>query len=214
MHNNNVITPTQPSLRGSKIPNGHVVLNSKYYNSLVSKSLTGFGLKLLFDDTLGLIDCYPSNSCAVIIAHEADLVAESELQVKVQKLSKFADKKVILAESTEISDQYFKRLQLKMLGSVVQVIPFTCVQDIGILIHQLGNSESKSYVKPTKSLPVEDSLLSFVLLFPGVGEKKAIELLKTFKSLSAIINAPLNDLAKVVGNSTAETIKTALLEEG
>ena len=71
-----------------------VVVNVMYMHIILCiliislNKLLGLGLKLLYDDTLGLIDCYPSNSCALVIAHEADLVGDSELQVKVQKLTK------------------------------------------------------------------------------------------------------------------------------
>ena len=41
MNISSLVTPTQPSLKGSKIPNGHIQLNSKYHDSEISKKITG-----------------------------------------------------------------------------------------------------------------------------------------------------------------------------
>ena len=53
-----------------------------------SNKYLGSGLRALFDDSIGLIDCYPSCNCAVIIAQECHLVNEIEMKQKIKKLSK------------------------------------------------------------------------------------------------------------------------------
>ena len=47
MNISSLVTPTQPSLKGSKIPNGHIQLNSKYHDSEISKKITGVTLLLV-----------------------------------------------------------------------------------------------------------------------------------------------------------------------
>ena len=52
----NSITPTQPSLKGSKIPSGHIIINSKYQNSPVSRSLSG---KSIYAGSMySIFECY------------------------------------------------------------------------------------------------------------------------------------------------------------
>ena len=51
-----LVTPSQPSLKGSKLPIGHVMLSSKYHGTPMNRAITGN--KLSF--------CIYSNNCMYI----------------------------------------------------------------------------------------------------------------------------------------------------
>ena len=53
---------------------------------------------------------------------------------------------------------------------------------------------------------LEESILDVVHSFPGVGGKKAMDLLNTFKTIKNICEASVDELVKVVGKTTAEAI--------
>ena len=154
MANASFVTQTQPSLKGSKIPAGHVILNPKYRTSALAKHIPEFNSNILYDDTIGLIDCYPSSKCAVIILQEAQLIAQTEIRQKLRKLKKFPHARVALVEVTETGQQYFKELQESLMfgseGSVVggesvhvQVIPVGNLRDAALAITQLMNTEKQ-----------------------------------------------------------------------
>jgi excinuclease ABC subunit C len=52
------------------------------------------------------------------------------------------------------------------------------------------------------------SLTSALLDIPGIGPKTQQDLMKIFKTISAIRQASLEDLAKVIGMAKAELIKS------
>lgn len=204
------VTPSQPSLKGSKIPDGHVILNSKYHSSDISKALADAGLNIQYDDSIGLIDCYPTCKCAVIIAQANQIINQTEISRKIKKLSKFTHHKIMLIEVGETSDQYFTELQNDLMSTDIKLLPFTCIKDVALIINQFNYLESHSnpFLNKSKNKKlIEQSILSFVQSFPGLGEKKALELLKKYKSVKSIGEAPLEDIAQVVGKNNAILLK-------
>jgi len=212
MANNSMhVTPTQPSLKGGQLPHGHIILNSKFHGTPLIKSISELSFTVVFDDSIGLIDCYPSSNCAVIIVQETHLIMETELKQKLRKLAKFPHCKVMIAEVSDISQQYFKQLQEQIIfnDTDVRLIPVGNHKETAMLITNLSqvDNQSKPFIQKQKNrAPLEESILDVVHSFPGVGGKKALDLLTSFQSIKNILTANSNDLTKVVGKSTAESV--------
>ena len=210
----NSITMSQPSLKGAKAPPGHIILNLKHNGSPLSRHLQDAGLKLLYDDSISIIDCYPSSRCALLIAMETDLINQDHLAAKIKKLSKFGQQRILLVEETDSSRQYVRELQIELaLSGEAQLIIVNSLKDIALVVAGLVHTENHSnpYTqRPKQSVTPDESLLSFVKSLPGVGDKKALELLKRFQSFHGIATASEADLAAVVGKSSASQLHQML----
>merc|ERR1711962_219250 len=210
--NASFVTPTQPSLKGGQIPAGHIILNPKFRTTPLTKHIPEYNCKVLYDDTIGLIDCYPSNKCAVIIIQEAELIAQTEVRKKVRELKKFPHSKVAVVEVTETAQQYFKELQDQLTFTedvLIQLLPVGNMKEAALLITQLTHTEKQGNPftqKPKGKVVLEESILELVQSFPGVGGKKAVDLLTTFRTIQNICSQSVESLTKVVGKSTAESI--------
>ena len=198
-----------PSLKGSKIPPGHVLLNSKYHKSSLGKEITEVGLQILYDD-LGLIDCYTSTNCGVVIATENAIISELELKVKLKQLLKYKDKKVVLFALTETSEQYLRDFQQKIVRDDwdINLILFSSEKEIAVMLSQLNHAEKLTgFSKKSSEDSIEKALVDTLVSISGIGEKKALELLKKFGNLKNIFEAPLPKLVEIVGERAANTIK-------
>ncbi|XP_066913838.1 Fanconi anemia core complex-associated protein 24-like [Clytia hemisphaerica] len=200
-----------PCLKGSKIPSRHLLLNLKFQSSSLSKEIISTGYKVLYEDTLGLIDCFPSTSCAVVIAFENLIVTELELKSKLRQLMKYSKKKVVLFEMSSTTEQYLNTLQQKVIREdwELSILLFTKLNEVVLFLTQLSQHQDNSslFGKPSDRPSHNESLLQIVTSFPGIGEKKAKELLKRFGTLKNILEAPTKDLAEVVGEKTSFSLK-------
>lgn len=203
-----------PSLKGSKLPNGHILLNHKFKGTPLSKEIFSSGLRLLYEDTLGFIDSFPTSDCAVIIAYENIVVSQVQLDSKLKQLLKYSKKKVILFEVTPLSEQYLAILQRRLIDndSDASLVPIGNEREAAMILCQLNQFEKDfTFAKMGSIIPsTESSLLQTVSSFQGVGGKKANELLKKFSTLKNILQASVDDLAVVVGEQTAKMIKTSV----
>lgn len=200
-----------PCLKGSKLPNGHVLLNHKFKSSTLSKEIASVGLRVLYEDALGLIDSFPTSHCAVVIAYENIIISQIQLDAKLKQLVKYSKKKVLLFEMTLSTDQYFSKFQQKLISDNldVSVVIFGNEKEAAMILCQLNQFESEfSFAKIGSIIPpTESSMLQTVSSFQGVGEKKAIELLKRYSTLKNIFQAPVEELTEVVGERAAKMIK-------
>ena len=213
MANKSFITPTQPSLKGGQIPTGHIILNSKYAGSQLCKELSQTSFKVILDDTIGLIDCYASAKCAVIIVQESNLIMDTVVKQKIRKLVKFPNGKVLIAEVTDTNKQYFYELQDNIVFndeySDIKLIPVSDLRELALVLTSMSGADNDTnpfLLKKKKRAQLDESILDVVHSFPGVGGKKALDLLTTFKSIKNILTANVSDLSKVVGRTAAESI--------
>lgn len=211
MANNSFIAPTQPSLKGGKIPHGHIILNSKFQGTSLVKCLSELSFTVVFDDTIGLIDCYVSSYCAILLVQESQLIMETEIKQKLRKLAIFPHCKALIAEVTNVSQQYFKDLQERILFSEtdVKLVSVTNHREMALMISTLAQTDFQTNYflqKAKNKTPLEESIVDVVHSFPGVGGKKALDLLTSFHSIKNILMASLQDLTKVVGKTTAESV--------
>lgn len=200
-----------PCLKGSKLPNGHVLLNHKFKDATLPKEIASNGLRVLYEDSLGLIDSFPTSHCAVVIAYENIIISQLQLDAKLKQLVKYAKKKVLLFEITSSTDQYLSKFQQRLISEEldVSVVLIGNEREAAMILCQLNQFESDfSFAKIGSITPLtESSMLQTVSSFQGVGEKKAIELLKRFSTLKNIFQAPVEELAEVVGERAAKIIK-------
>ena len=200
-----------PCLKGSKLPNGHILLNHKFKGATLPKEIATIGLRIVYEDTLGLIDSFATSHCAVIIAYESIIISQLQLDAKLKQLIRYAKKKVLLFEMTSASDQYLNKLQQKLISDDldVSVVLFGNEREAALILCQLNKFENSfTFAKIGSITPLtENAMLQTVSSFQGVGEKKAIELLKKFSTIKNIFQAPVEELANVVGERAAKIIK-------
>ncbi|KAL4240358.1 Non-canonical poly(A) RNA polymerase papd5 [Mactra antiquata] len=100
-------TPKRACLR---IPTGHVVVNSKWRNSIFVSVLQG--ATITYEENLGYLDFQPASQIGIVYATEADLECQASLKRKLVKLRKANEVQVVvLAEKTALSSQYYPALQ-------------------------------------------------------------------------------------------------------
>ena len=145
-----------PCLKGSKLPNGHVLLNHKFKSSTLSKEIASVGLRVLYEDALGLIDSFPTSHCAVVIAYENIIISQIQLDAKLKQLVKYSKKKVLLFEMTLSTDQYFSKFQQKLISDNldVSVVIFGNEKEAAMILCQLNQFESEfSFAKIGSIIP-------------------------------------------------------------
>ncbi|KXJ10527.1 Fanconi anemia-associated protein of 24 kDa [Exaiptasia diaphana] len=167
----------------------------------------------MFDDTMGLADFLPSSEVAMAYLTESDLISSVDYKTKILKLSKVYQRVLVLAERTSMSEQYFPALQhfVVMERSLV-LIPLTSTTEAAKCITQMVKLENKPLNNPyrikRKPPSFDTSLLATVQNIPGLGEKKAMDLLKEFKSIEGISNGNFEKMSSVIGKSSAQQVKT------
>lgn len=206
------VSPTQPRLHGACILPGHILVNDRFHGSEIVKTLQESHVNVQIDDCMGVIDFHPSSDVGVLYLTEADLVGGYNYKGKLLKFSKATFRRVILAEKTSLSSQYFYDLQkFVVIERGLVLLPVASPVEAGKILAQMVLLESKpqsnSYRIKMKPQPTDKAVLTTLQTVPGLGQKKAMALLSKFNSIEQISKASVASLATVVGNANAQQLK-------
>ncbi|XP_066570131.1 Fanconi anemia core complex-associated protein 24 [Amia ocellicauda] len=199
---------------GAAPPYGHVIVNEKWRGSTIVQGFQG-KIKPIFEDGLGLVDFHLSNRSCVLYVSESDLVAGSNYKrklVRFRKASKLNG--IIVVEKTQLSAQYFAAVQKFVAFELgMTLLPVASQTEASQLITQLVHDESKEdsqspFLKRSGARLAEPVVLALVQQIPGVGKVKALALLNHFPSIYQLSNATAKDLEAVVGQTTAQHVRT------
>ncbi|XP_015910708.1 Fanconi anemia core complex-associated protein 24 isoform X2 [Parasteatoda tepidariorum] len=160
---------------------------------------------------MDFVDFYPATEFGVIFVTEADLVAETNYKRNLAKLKKANfDRSAVLVEKTAISGQYFYNMQkFTVLELGLGIIPVTGIEEctqVLISMVRMGSEDKTIFRMKGRVPPLETYLLKTLLAVPSLGETKSQAILLKFKSLRGICNASEEDLAKVIGPSSAKQV--------
>ncbi|XP_031552430.1 Fanconi anemia core complex-associated protein 24-like [Actinia tenebrosa] len=197
-----------PKLHRPHIPHGHVLVNEKWHGSDIVRAIQEQHVKVLYDDSMGMADFYASNDIAIVYLTEADLIGGLDYKAKILKISKTAPKVLVISERTPLSEQYFTGLQkFVVIERSLVLLPMTSNVEAAKIIAQMVKLEYKPQDNPyrikLKPQPVDKALLNTVQAIPGLGEKKALELLKKFKSIEDLSKAKIEEMSPIIGKSSA-----------
>ncbi|KAM9301769.1 Fanconi anemia core complex-associated protein 24 [Gastrophryne carolinensis] len=194
------------------VPYGHVIGSEKWRGSELAQLLQG-KLKLVFEDSLGLVDFHLSNSVCILYISEADLVAGSAFKRRLVRFRKASNLKgIVIAEKTRLSEQYFPPVQkFVVLELGMAVLPVTgqseAAQLIAHLVQEQSRERGSNPFTGKKHCPLLDSsVLQTVQQIPGVGRVKALQLLQVFPSIQQLSNASLAQLESVIGKGGASSV--------
>jgi hypothetical protein len=97
------------------------------------------GINVVVQDSLGSIDFFTSNTTAVVLLSEAEIVDKQQYKSKLMKLAQKQNKYrgVVLVEKTPLTDQYYGELQsFGVIACNLVVLP---VGNATEMAHQLGS---------------------------------------------------------------------------
>jgi len=200
-------------------------VNERFHGTEIVKSLQESHVNVQMDDCMGVLDFHLSTDLGVMYLTEADLVGGDSYKPKLLKLAKASFKKVVLAEKTPLSSQYFYDLQkFIVIERGLVLLPVASPTEAGKILAQMVLLESKPQNNPyrikMKPTPTDQAVLTTLQTVPGLGQKKALALLAKYNSLvffvfclfvfsgiEQISKASVASLATVVGNASAQQVK-------
>ncbi|CAL4059859.1 unnamed protein product, partial [Meganyctiphanes norvegica] len=159
---------------------------------------------------LGAIDFRASNDKAVLYVSEADLVAGPSYRRRLAKFRKDCQKQqgIVIVENTPMTSQLFPSFQkFVVIDLNLSIIPVRNIEEAAKLLTQMVNCEGKvganPFLKRDKKANSPDlSMLNAVLKIPGLGQKRALQIMDHYGSIFALAKASEDDLAKIVGKAT------------
>ncbi|EDV25569.1 uncharacterized protein TRIADDRAFT_55800 [Trichoplax adhaerens] len=189
-------SPTiSPASRNIRVPTGHLIISDKYNDS---RSI----IQLL-------------KGCGVIHFKENDIIDTTGWKEKLRKLMQSPLKVIILAEKTLTNNQYYDQLQTSAVIEFGMVLlPIHSTNDIASYLSSLVNQATRpvyhnKFLVKRKPEPINQAVVSTLKLLPSVGETKARLLLNRFHSIAGISHASVEELAEVIGSSSAVAVKKA-----
>ncbi|XP_074618304.1 Fanconi anemia core complex-associated protein 24-like isoform X4 [Acropora palmata] len=179
------LSSSQPRLHGACLLPGHILVNERFHGSAVVKALQESHVTVQIDDNMGVLDFHPSTDVGVVYLTEADLVEGDTYKSKLNKLTKASFRKVVLAEKTPLSSQYFLSLQkFVVIERGLVLLPVANSDEVGKILAQMVFLESKPQNNPyrikMKPTPIDKTLLTTLQAVPGLGQKKALSLLTQY----------------------------------
>ncbi|GFO06119.1 fanconi anemia-associated protein of 24 kda-like [Plakobranchus ocellatus] len=193
---------------GINVPVGHIVANSRWTSSKLVTELQAL-IPVHFDNSTSAIDFYPSCNVGVIFLSEADVVEGCAYKRRAARLRKANNVRgTVVVEKTATSTQYFLDLQKFCVGNLgLDLIPVKNQSEAAAFLVQMVYAEGKLGSNPFKKElhrpPSDPAVLAAVMSCRGVGLASATVLLENFPSLESICKASLEELAVVIGKSSA-----------
>ncbi|XP_074618306.1 Fanconi anemia core complex-associated protein 24-like [Acropora palmata] len=206
------LSSPQPRLHGACLLPGHILVNERFHGSAVVKALQESHVTVQMDDNMGVLDFHPSSDVGVVYLTEADLLEGDTYKSKLNKLTKASFRKVVSAEKTPLSSQYFLSLQkFVVIERGLVLLPVANSDEVGKILAQMVFLESKPQNNPyrikMKPTPIDKTLLTTLQAVPGLGQKKALSLLTQYGSIEEISKASTASLSTVVGKANAQQVK-------
>lgn len=195
------------------IPPGHLLSSSAWQGTqlvtLISKET-----KVLYSDGLGVVDFHPSADAAIIFVSEADLLSGGSFKRRIVKFrqANTSLRGIVVAQKTPHTQEPFSDLQKFVCMELdLAIVPVKTISEAAQLLAQMVRCEAKVNINPFCMKPktvnsADAGILATATAVPGLGEKRARQLLEHFGSLHKIANATQENLASVVGNSTASSV--------
>ncbi|XP_002731972.1 Fanconi anemia core complex-associated protein 24-like [Saccoglossus kowalevskii] len=198
-----------------RVPPGHLVASEKWRGTTLVQSLRG-KVNIVYENDLGVVDFHPDSETAIVYVSENEMVAGSGYKRKIVKLRKAnCMKGIVLAEKTNISQQYFAALQKFVVLDLGMILLYVTSQiEASSLLMEMVNEVNRLHPNPFRSrkqsVPVDQAVLTSVQLIPKVGEVKARALLEKFGSIKGIATASTEEIANIIGRANAEHVKMFL----
>ncbi|XP_039664071.1 Fanconi anemia core complex-associated protein 24 [Perca fluviatilis] len=181
-----------PAVLNAVPPYGHVIASEKWRNSSLIQSLKGGGVKILFENELGVADFHLPNKSCILYVSECDIVAGNGYK---RKLVRYRNSKIIAMRS-------FPRIVQPWFTLLSDADCPTCSD--GLQVH--GEDRENPFRRRSSSRLLDPLVLAMVQHVPGVGRVKALALLQQFSSIQELCNAPPAELEPIVGQAAAQQI--------
>ncbi|XP_068598112.1 Fanconi anemia core complex-associated protein 24-like [Brachionichthys hirsutus] len=169
------------------------------------------GVKVAFENELGVADFLLPKKCCILYVSESDIVAGNGYKRKLVRFrnSNRSFQELVLVESTRHSEQYFSAVQKFVvfdLGlTLLSVSGQTeASQLIGHIVH--GESRDDLFRRRNSFQLLDPLVLALVQQIPGVGRVRALALLQRFSSIQQLCNSAPAELEPVVGQAAAQQI--------
>ncbi|XP_041652211.1 Fanconi anemia core complex-associated protein 24 [Cheilinus undulatus] len=200
-----------PAVLNAVPPYGHVITSEKWRNSSLIQSLKGAGVKLLFENELGVADFHLPNKSCILYVSECDIIAGNGYKRKLVRYrnSNSSFKELVVVENTRLSEQYFPAVQKFVVFDLgLTLLPVSGQTEASQLIAQMVHGEGRDnpFRRKTSSRLFDPLVLTLVQQVPGVGRVKALALLQHFSSIHQLCNAAPAELEHIVGHAAAQQI--------
>ncbi|XP_054476579.1 Fanconi anemia core complex-associated protein 24 isoform X2 [Anoplopoma fimbria] len=192
-------------------PYGHVIATEKWRNSSLIQSLKGGGVRILFENELGVADFHLPNKSCILYVSECDIVAGNAYKRKLVRYRNTTSsfQELVLVENTRLSEQYFAAVQKFVVFDLgLTLLPVGGQTEASQLITQMVHGEGREnpFRRRTSSRLLDPLVLALVQHVPGVGRVKALALLEHFSSIQLLCNAAPAELEPIVGQAAAQQI--------
>ena len=202
-------------------PSEKIIIDYREKNSLVASNLIKLGFEIEFRELK--VGDYITKSTIIERKSIPDFISSminGRLLKQIRELKQFENKLLIIegiAEQEIYNDENqgvnANALRGFLLSLVLKhKIPLLFTknpQDTAKFISVLSKKKTKEnhLNAKKKTLSKKEQLQFIVEGFPGIGPKKAKELLKKFSTIQNIINAPIEDLQKILGKKAVVFIE-------
>jgi len=220
----NIFSKTTPQEREAHKPKPKIIVDYREKNSLVIAEIISLGIEIEFKE-LKVAD-YIVNGTAIERKTVFDFISSMKNRRLIRQLEEIQqyENRLLLIEGIDEQDLYSDDpenlgmhpnsirgfLLSIVLNYKVPIIFTKNYGDTAQFISVLSKKEKKE--SPTnitkKSLNASERIQFILEGFPGVGPKTAKKLLKEFKTLKGVINAPLEELREVLGKKADSFSKT------
>lgn len=192
-------------------PYGHVVASEKWRNSSLIQSLKGGGVKILFENELGVADFHLPNKSCILYVSECDIIAGNSYKKKLVRYRNTSSsfQALVLVENTRLSEQYFSAVQKFVVFDLgLTLLPVSGQTEASQLIAQIVHREGREnpFRRRSSSRLLDPLVLALVQHVPGVGRVKAMALLQQFSSIQQLCNAAPAEMVPIVGQAAAQQI--------
>lgn len=192
-------------------PYGHVVACEKWRNSSLIQNLKGGGVKIIFENELGVADLHLPNKSCILYVSECDIIAGNGYKRKLVRFRNAGStfQGLVVVENTRLSEQYFSAVQKFVVFDLgLTILPVGGQTEASQLIAQMVHGESKEnpFRRSSSSRLLDPQVLALMQHVPGVGRVKALALLQHFTSFHQLCNATPTELEPIVGQAAAQHI--------
>ncbi|KAM4553123.1 Fanconi anemia core complex-associated protein 24 [Fundulus diaphanus] len=192
-------------------PHGHILCSEKWRTSSLLQGLKDGGVKILFENELGVADYHLPNKMCILYVFECDIIAGNGYKRKLVRYRNASSsfQELVLVERTRLSEQYFSAVQKFVVFDLgLSLLPVSGQTEASQLITQIVNGEGREnpFRQRTSSWLLDSMTVALVHQIPGVGRVKALTLMQNFPSIQEISNASTAELEPIVGQASAQQI--------
>ncbi|XP_022072277.1 Fanconi anemia core complex-associated protein 24 [Acanthochromis polyacanthus] len=192
-------------------PYGHVFSSEKWRSSSLIEGLKGGGVKILFENELGVVDFYLPNKSTVLYVSECDIIAGNGYKRKLVRYRNTSNsfQELVLVEKTKLSEQYFPAVQKFVVFDLgLSLLPVSGQTGASQLITHmvLSGSQENPFRRKSERCLLDPLVMGVVQKVPGVGKVRAQALLQNFSSIQQLCNATPAELTLIVGKACAQRI--------